>query len=123
MADKMTKPENPSTKEKGKEKKTASLKLDVQTLKTVAEHIAAPIKSHHALIMFVLLMGVLIYSVYSVSTILQTTDDPDYRVEAEAKSLNTTFDQSTIQKVDELRESDANDPINLPGGRRNPFVN
>ena len=121
MAEKTTKPENAA--EKTKAKKQLSLKLDVQTLKKVLEEASKPFRTHHALIMFVLLMGVLIYSVYSVSTILQTTDDPVYRTQAEAKSLNTSFDQSTIKKVDDLRESNANDSINLPGGRRNPFVN
>lgn len=100
----------------------ASLKLDLKSLGPILERLVSPIKSRHALIMFVLLMGVIIYSVFAVSTIFQINDDPDYRAEAEAKGLTTSFDQQTIKKIDNLKESDSNAPINLPGGRRNPFV-
>jgi len=99
-----------------------SLKLDLKSLGPIVERVISPVKSHHILIMFVLLMGVIIYSVFAVSDIMQTNDDPTYRSEADAKSLTTRFDQQTIKKINNLKESDNNAPINLPGGRRNPFV-
>lgn len=99
-----------------------SLKLDLTSIRPALERVITPIKTRHALIMFVLLMGVVIYSVYAVSEIIQINDDATYRSEAEAKGLTTRFDQQTVQKINELKESDSNAPINLPGGRRNPFV-
>lgn len=99
-----------------------SLKLDLKSLDPIIERVAGPLKIHHALIMFVLLMGVVIYSVIAVGNIIQINDDSTYRAEAQAKSLTTSFDQQTIKKIDNLKESDSNAPINLPGGRRNPFV-
>lgn len=99
-----------------------SLKLDLTSIRPILERVTTPVKTRHALIMFVLLMGVVIYTVYTVSDIIKINDDPTYRSEAEAKSLTTRFDQQTIQKVNNLTESDSNAPINLPGGRRNPFV-
>jgi hypothetical protein len=100
----------------------SSLKLDTKSLLAIVKRVTDPIKAHHALIMFVLLMGVLIYTVISVGAIIQVSDDSEYRAEVEAKSLNTSFDQATIKKVDELRQSDDNTSIILPEGRRNPFV-
>ena len=99
-----------------------SLKFDLASLRPTLERIITPVRTRHALIMFVLLMGVIIYSVYTVSNTIQINDDPTYRSEAEAKSLTTRFDQQTVQKINGLKESDSNAPINLPGGRRNPFV-
>ena len=99
-----------------------SLKLDTSSLMATLKRITNPIKAHHALILFVLLMSVIIYSVISVNSIIQINDDNDYRISAEAKSLTPSFDQATIKKVDELRQSNDNTSITLPGGRRNPFV-
>lgn len=103
--------------------KKSSLKLDTGALKAVLDKASTPVKKYHALILFTLLMSVVIYSVYSVNIILQTPDDANYRAEAETKSLKTSFDQATIKKLDELRESNTNSPIELPAGRRNPFIN
>lgn len=99
-----------------------SLKLDTASLLTVLQQVTKPIKAHHALILFLLLMSVIIYSVISVNSIIQINDDTQYRLSAEAKSLTPSFDQSTIKKVDDLRQSGDNTSITLPGGRRNPFV-
>lgn len=103
--------------------KKSPLNLDADALKGVLEKITAPIKQYHAVILFVLLMSVVIYSVYSVSMIIQTSDDVLYRADAEATSLKTSFDQATIKKVDELRQSNTDATIELPSGRRNPFTN
>jgi len=103
--------------------KKPSLGLDLSSLKITAGKAIAPVKKHHALILFILLMSTLIYSVYSVSTIIQANDDTGYRIQAESKSVKTSFDQATIEKVESLRESNADDPIELPAGRRNPFAN
>jgi hypothetical protein len=98
------------------------LGLNSQSLRRTLEKIVDPIKAHNALIMFLLLMGVLIYAVITVSSIIQISDDSEYRAQAETKSLTTSFDQATIKKVDDLRQSNDNATITLPGGRRNPFV-
>jgi len=100
----------------------SSIKLDPKSLVRSIKKIAAPIKTHLVLIMFLLLMSTLIYAVFTVSTIIQISDDGEYRLSAEAKSLGTSFDEATIKKVDELRESSDGSAIELPGGRRNPFV-
>lgn len=100
----------------------SSIKLDSRSIVASLKQAAAPIKTHLVLIMFLVLMGTLIYTVLTVSTIIQINDDAEYRLSAEAKSLDTSFDQATIKKVDELRESSDGSAIELPGGRRNPFV-
>lgn len=82
-----------------------------------------PIKAHHTLILFILLMSVVIYSVYNVSMIIQTPDDAEYRAEAESTSIKTIFDRATIKKIDELHQSNTDTNIELPDGRRNPFMN
>ena len=99
-----------------------SLKLDTTTLMASLKRVINPVKAHHALIMFVLLMSIIIYSVLSVSAIIQVNDDSEYRLTAASKNLTPNFDQETIKKVDELRQSNDNKSITLPGGRRNPFV-
>lgn len=102
--------------------KDISLKIDRATLVKTFRRITAPIRTHHTVIMFVLIMSVLIYSVLLVSMTLQPTDDSDYRSQVEATSVTTRFDQETIKKIDALNQSSTNAPIQLPEGRRNPFV-
>lgn len=99
-----------------------SLKIDRAALLKTFKQITAPIGAHHTVIMFVLLMGVLIYTVLLVSMTLQPTDDSEYRSQVEAQSVTTRFDQDTIKKIDALNQSNANTQIQLPEGRRNPFV-
>ena len=102
--------------------KKPSLKIDRAALLESVKHLVRPIQAHHTTIMFVLLMGVLIYSVVLVSSAIQPTEDSEYRATAEAKSITTQFDQATIEKVDNLRQHNDNEAIQLPSGRRNPFV-
>jgi hypothetical protein len=99
-----------------------SLNLELGAILPMLKRVAEPVKKHHALILFLLLMSVVIYSVINVSSIIQMNEDPEYRATAEAKSIKTSFDQATIKKVNELRQSSDNTTIALPGGRRNPFV-
>lgn len=102
--------------------KKLSLKMDTTSIVKSLRRVTDPLRTHHKLVMFVLFMGVLIYTAWLVSMTIQPTDDSEYRAQIEATSITTSFDQATIKKVDELRKSNDPSAIELPGGRRNPFV-
>ena len=102
--------------------KTSSPKLDTASLLKSVKRVVRPFQAHHTIIMFLLLMGVIIYTVQLVGVVLQPVDDSEYRAEVEAKSITTNFDKQTIEKVDNLKQRDSSGPIELPAGRRNPFV-
>lgn len=69
-----------------------------------------------------ILLGVLLYGLFSVQQILSLPDDAEYRQAQIQKNTKTFFDQDTIQKVRGLRQpGDIVDP-ELPPGRINPFA-
>ena len=106
-----------------KKKKGSSLNLDLQSVKKLGERFTAPIRKHSSFIMAMISLGLIIYTGLAVTTIIQRSDDQSYRDEQAKDRISSSFDKQTIQKVDNLRDSNDNSSIELPAGRRNPFRN
>ena len=106
-----------------KKKTSSSLTLDAHSLKTLGDRVTGPIRKHSSFIMWMLALGLIIYSAIMVTMIIQRSDDQDYRNEQAKDRISSSFDKQTIQKVDNLRNSNDNSSIELPAGRRNPFTN
>lgn len=93
-----------------------------KTTKTLKiERLFTPFRKHHALLFILLALSVTIFAVYSVNQILSLPVAAEYQAEAEANSLKTRFDRSTIDKITELRERTDTQDESLPTGRINPF--
>lgn len=81
-----------------------------------------PITSHHVIITFVLVIGALIYAVFTVNNALTMPADQAYITQQETEGVKTRFDEQTIKQIDSLRRSDDGTALTLPGGRINPFT-
>lgn len=102
-------------------KKTASLSLDA-IFSPIAKALV-PIRRRLSFIVALAAIGALIYSFSVVSTILSRSDDEAYRQEQLSSRINSNFDKATIDKINGLTVSSEGASIDLPAGRRNPFVN
>lgn len=78
--------------------------------------------AHYGIISFILAMATLIYCVFSIQQIFSAPSDQTYRDEQLKKNTKTSFDKKTIDKVNQLRTTQDSAPIQLPGGRINPFT-
>lgn len=78
--------------------------------------------THSTLIILLITLGLLIVSLLRVQTILTTSDDSAYHSEKSANRVTTGFDTATIEKINNLNDSNSQSAITLPEGRRNPFV-
>lgn len=77
---------------------------------------------HHTIIMLLSVLATLIFTVYYVNQIITTSSDDAYRTEKQSTSIKTSFDTATIEKINRLRSQQQTDPLMLPSGRINPFV-
>lgn len=102
-------------------KNTAPITL--LSIKTSLQKVTDPIAKHSAVIIMVAAMSVLIYSILTVRDIIMFQDDTAYRQEQSVNRINGTFDKETITKINNLKASSDNTTIELPQGRRNPFIN
>ena len=105
------------------DKKAKSSFLDLHALTKYTDKILYPIRAHSNFLMTLVALGLLAYSVIMISTIMQQRDDQAYREKQSVNRIKSTFDKDTIRKVDNLRNSNDGSSIDLPAGRRNPFVN
>lgn len=80
-----------------------------------------PIVRHHLIISFVIVLGALIFAVFTVNSILTMPADQEYITKQQTEGIKTRFDEKTIQQIEELRRSDDRTALSLPGGRINPF--
>lgn len=109
--------------EKTTAKKKPSLNLDMAGLKKSLSGILYPIRAHSTFLLSIISLGFIAYSVIMISSIIQQTDDQQYRDKQSTNRIKSTFDKDTIQKIDNLRNSSDSSSIDLPAGRRNPFTN
>lgn len=105
-----------------KEKKK-STSLDLRSLRKLTDRLLSPVRQHSTFLLVMISLGLVAYSVIIISGALQQTDDPAYREEQSANRIKSTFDKETIKKIDNLRISTDSSSIDLPDGRRNPFIN
>lgn len=106
------------------DKKTTKPKSAINAeinFKDIGQKFGNFIGAHGAIIFVVLSLGLLTYSVYAVQLILSSPEDSDYRGLLETQGIRTRFDQATIDKVNQLRNSQQAVDLTLPPGRINPF--
>ncbi len=96
------------------------MKIDSSALKPIT-NLFRHAAGHYKIISFVLAMGMLIYSVYSIQHIFNLPSDQAYHDQQLQKNTRTSFDKKTMEKVRQLRTSN-DEVIQLPKGRINPFV-
>jgi len=75
-----------------------------------------------SIIYVVIVLAALVYSIFSVNLILGAPPDEAYRLEKEAGSFSTRFDETTIKQIDGLKSRQEASNVALPGGRINPFA-
>lgn len=105
--------------------KSQTTKSDVKktlNLKQLADQLLLPIgnfiKKHLVLIFIGLALFALIYAVFNVNVILQSTPTVPEEV---GGRYDTKFDQPTIDQINSLGDRSKPPAINLPAGRINPF--
>jgi len=68
-------------------------------------NIFQPIVQHLPFLSTIVLLGFLIFAVYSITQVLQQPSDDTYRAEQLTSSVQTHFDQATITAIKNLRTS------------------
>lgn len=84
-------------------------------------HFFVPIIKHHAILFILFALISIIAAVYISNDILSRPTDDDYLMTAESSAINTNFDQTTINQINDLRQRQERPNIELPSGRINPF--
>ncbi|MEO5950507.1 MAG: hypothetical protein ABIQ04_03600 [Candidatus Saccharimonadales bacterium] len=78
------------------------------------------LRRFHAIIFVLVVLGGLIYIVFNLNDILSSSTQA---VAPAGNTLNATFDQKTIDRIEKLRTStDKASELDLSTGRTNPFV-
>jgi hypothetical protein len=103
--------------------KKKSVSLDLKSVRKLTDKFLYPVRTHATFLLSLISLGLIAYSVIIISGTIQQTDDPKYREEQSANRIKSTFDKETIKKIDNLRNSSDSSSIDLPDGRRNPFIN
>lgn len=96
------------------------------SLKKIGQPLAKffrPIIKHHAILFTLYALISMIAAVYITNAILSQPPDEEYRMNAQEQSVQTNFDQSTIERINDLRERGEGGTPTLPPGRINPFTN
>lgn len=97
----------------------------MKNLSSLKDSILSPIfqiLKHHAIIAILIVLGVMIFTVYSVGQFIALPSDEQYRAEQLATKAKTKFDEETILKVERLNARQENASLSLPSGRINPFT-
>lgn len=81
----------------------------------------AVLRFHYLIFITFMVIGVF-FAFYSITNILNLPEDTTYKEELQKNNINDTFDESTINKIDQLQFSDDASPPPLPSGRTNPFA-
>lgn len=103
--------------------KKTTTPITLLSIKTSLQRVTNPITKHLTVIIVVAAIGVLIYSILTVRMIVMLQDDAVYRQKQSENRINGNFDKQTITKVNNLKVSSDTSTIDLPQGRRNPFIN
>jgi hypothetical protein len=103
--------------------KKKSISLDLHSFQEALNKFLYPIRVHSTFLLTLIALALVAYSVIIISGAIQQTDDLQYREEQSANRIKSTFDKETIKKIDNLRISTDSSSIDLPDGRRNPFIN
>lgn len=85
----------------------------------------AIIGRHHYFISIVVLLVGLTVAVYVVNQTLSATTDQDYYQKRLSDSLKSSFDKTTISKIQDLQKSSEHSTLPPPtptGARTNPFA-
>lgn len=90
-------------------------------LNSLTKTARAILRYHYLIFITFMVIGVFI-AVYSITNILNLPEDTAYREEQQKNTINDSFDEATIKKIDKLRFSNEETTIPLPSGRTNPFV-
>lgn len=96
-----------------------SPKLDMAQLTTLVMPLARFIRRHLVIFFISVTLSALIYAVISVNSVLQDTAVSE---ELPATTYSTSFDRTTITKIEALNSSSQTPTITLPSGRINPFT-
>ena len=97
------------------------IKLQAQNLTDAVK----PVARHSTFILIVVLLGFLIYSVYTVSAIIGQASDSNYRSQQESSTAKTKFDQATIDRIKNLQtssQSNTDITFSVNRERQNPFT-
>ena len=100
-----------------------NLSLDTKSIIISLRRFLSEIVRRSTVIIIVASIGILIYSVMVVQSIIAHQEDGEYRLKQQSNRISGNFDKDTIDKVNNLRASSEDSAIVLPGGRRNPFIN
>src|SRR2546430_13678577 len=78
-----------------------------------------PVLKHHVFIVIILTLLVMMVAVFRVNQQLQQPSDEAYRQQQESAGIRTTFDQTTINRIKQLRRGGEGGAVDL--GNRNRF--
>lgn len=73
---------------------------------------------YHAIIFFLIIAVLLMVAILMILSIINITGKTDA---ANVKPIDSSFDEATIKRLNELQSGDTNSSLNLPNGRINPF--
>ncbi len=96
--------------------------LDINSTKKQLAKLTKPIRTHHVLIAFIIITGIIAYTLYTVNNVLSQPSDEQYTAEQQKNAISTKFDEDTIDKVNKLKNRQENSSNELPPGRINPFT-
>jgi hypothetical protein len=92
-------------------------------LLTTAASWLKPILRHHAFIFTILILFLMIVTVFRVNQQLRQPSDDAYRSQKESEAIRTTFDQTTIDRIKQLRRGTEGGTIDLGNRTRfSPFI-
>ena len=103
--------------------KKNTTQISFLSIKSSLQQASTLVTKHSTVILMVAAISVLIYSILNVRMIIMLQDDTAYRVKQSANRINGNFDKETINKINNLKASSDSSSIELPQGRRNPFIN
>lgn len=82
-----------------------------------------PVRKHHAFIVVTLVLLLMIVVVFRVNQQLVQPSDDAYRAQKQSEGISTTFDQTTIDRIKQLRRGTEGGTIDLGDRKRfSPFI-
>ncbi len=84
----------------------------------IQQKLAAFFGRFHLILFTVVVFGSLAVAVLLLNDTITKSGDTN----STATSANTTFDQSTIDRIKQLKTPDQSGQLDLPAGRTNPFT-
>jgi hypothetical protein len=99
-----------------------NIKTQIRSTVAQTKKKLAPIMQHHVLIALLIVAGMLMFTVITVDQILNTPSDQGYLAERSKDTIQTRFDDGTIERIEQLRNRQQGTNLKLPGGRVSPFI-